>query len=244
VARIYEPGCKLDTVLVLVGEQGARKSTALKTLFSAAWFADSMIDTRNKDSYMVLRGVWGYEWQEMDALKRSENTAAKAFLSSSHDTYRPSYSRNVVKVPRSTVFVGTANELDLSDTTGSRRYWPREVGVIDLEGLARDRSQLWAEAVARYRTGEQWWLDAVAEKSRAAAAGVYEREEVWLSPIEQHLAGKQVTTLAAVLLDLEVPRGMTTIAAQMRASKTLKLLGWRSRRRRVKGSKVREWYKP
>jgi putative DNA primase/helicase len=245
VARIYEPGCKLDTVLILVGKQGSGKSSAIRTLASPAWFADSIVDTRNKDAYQVIRGVWLYEWGELDSLKRSENTATKAFVSSATDTYRPSHERNVIKVPRSTVFVGSTNEFSfLNDPSGSRRYWPRDVGAVDIQALARDRDQLWAEAVSRYRADESWWLNPALETLRAEAAADYEHEDPWTKAIEHHLGLAQgKTTLAEVMADLEIPKGQSTRAAGMRAASVMRSLGWKRRRTRSGSSKVREWYR-
>jgi hypothetical protein len=36
----------------------------------------------------------------------------------------------------------------LKSQTGNRRFWPVKTGTIDLNGIARDRHQLWAEAAA------------------------------------------------------------------------------------------------
>jgi len=64
---------------------------------------------------------------------------------------------------RKCVFAGTVNPPAggyLKDPTGARRIWPVAChGVIDLEALERDRSQLWAEAVARFNAGAKWWLE-------------------------------------------------------------------------------------
>jgi predicted P-loop ATPase len=56
VARIYRPGCKNDTCLILEGEQGTLKSTALRTL-TEPWFTDDMPELGTKDAALQIRGV-------------------------------------------------------------------------------------------------------------------------------------------------------------------------------------------
>ncbi|MCK6527667.1 virulence-associated E family protein [Myxococcota bacterium] len=181
VARILSPGCKVDTVLVLVGGQGAGKSTALRTLaVRPEWFSDSLIDFRNKDALQGLRGVWLWELAELDAIHRSEASAVKAFLTAREDWFRPPYGRNFVRWKRQTVFVASTNEgAFLKDPTGSRRFWPVRVREIDTAGLEADRDQVWAEAVARYTAGETWWLSAEGERELAEVSRLYEQESPW-----------------------------------------------------------------
>ena len=147
VARIFDPGCKLDTVLVIQGPQGAKKSTAFRKLTgNDAWFSDTLVDFRNKDAYQQLQGVWIYELAELDNVKRSDIGAIKAFLSAQVDKYRPSYGRHVQTYPRCTAFVGSTNDLEFlpADPTGSRRFWPCKIGAIETERIDEDRDQLWA----------------------------------------------------------------------------------------------------
>jgi hypothetical protein len=165
VARGIKPGCKVDTMLILVGEQGAFKSTAFATLASPRWFVDTPIDVRSgsKDAYMVLEGKWIIEWSELESLARSERTAVKAFLSSQNDSYRRPYAAISVDQPRGCVVVGSTNKPEfLNDPTGERRFWPvvtREGELVDIAWLERNREQLWAEAVHYYIAGERWWFD-------------------------------------------------------------------------------------
>lgn len=171
VARIYEPGCKVDHVLILEGTQGAAKSSALKILASPGWFNDTPFDIGNKDAYMAIQGKLIVEMPELDSLKRADADRAKAFFSSSVDHYRPPYAERVVGVQRQCVFAGTTNNHDmLKDDTGNRRYWPIRCGSVDLGGLREVRDQIWAEAIDAYKNGAAWWPETASDRALCEAA--------------------------------------------------------------------------
>src|SRR6478735_2737349 len=158
VARIYDPGCKVDTVPIFEGVQGARKSTAVKALFDP-WFSDELADLGSKDAAMQTRGVWGIEVSELDAMSRMEVSRIKSFITRTTDRFRPPYGARVIESPRSCVFWGTTNaEGYLKDETGARRFWPVKVGKINIERLRADRDQLWAEARTLFDAGPSWWI--------------------------------------------------------------------------------------
>lgn len=160
IARIYRPGVKADHMLILEGEQGARKSTALKILAGEDWFTDELPDLGSKDAAIHMQGVWIVEIAELDAIGRAEVSRIKAFLTRTTDRFRPPYGRHTVEIKRQCVFAGTVNpDTYLRDETGNRRFWPIRCGEIDIEGLGQDRDQLWAEAVARFKAGAIWWLE-------------------------------------------------------------------------------------
>jgi hypothetical protein len=162
VARIMRPGCKVDQILLLEGPQGSLKSTALRTLSGAEFFCDHISDIGSKDSRLELAGSWIFELAELDRVRRGELSRVKAFFTAQTDVFRPPYGRRTQRFPRSCIFCATTNDSSpLVDESGNRRWWPVQIGKIDIAMLARDRDQLWAEAVTLYQAGEKWWLDSV-----------------------------------------------------------------------------------
>jgi predicted P-loop ATPase len=163
VARIMHPGVKVDCCLVLQGKQGIKKSTAIRALAGDDWFTDDMEVIGSKDAAMQCRGVWIIELAELGAIKKAEVENIKSFMSRAADRFRPPYGKRVIKYPRQCVFAGSVNTASfLKDETGARRFWPVTTGAvkpIDVEGLAKARDQLWAEALFRYNEGEKWYID-------------------------------------------------------------------------------------
>ena len=161
VARALDPGCKVDTMLILQGGQGENKSQFWSALCpDQRWFTDHISSLSVKDSKQELSGRWIIELAELSALKRTaEVETVKAFIPIRFDKYRPPYGYVVQEFARHCVFGGSTNEdLIFKDTTGNRRFWPVVVGKMDVDALIRDRDQLWAEAVVLYQSGNKWWL--------------------------------------------------------------------------------------
>jgi predicted P-loop ATPase len=187
VARVMQPGCKADNVLILEGVQGAKKSTALRTLASDEWFYEACGDIGDKDFAQDMRGMWVGEIPEIDRLIASKDESSlKAMVSKLVDRYRPSYGRASQDFPRQVVFGGTTNKDDyLRDVTGNRRYLPVVCGPsIDIPSLRRDRDQLWAQAVAEYDAGDIWWLTGEVERSAIVEQGERVEQDVWAERIE------------------------------------------------------------
>jgi predicted P-loop ATPase len=201
VARIMQPGCKMDYMLVLEGEQGTFKSSACAIL-AGDYFSDHLPNLNNKDASLHLRGKWLIEVAELRAYSRAAIDEFKEFLVRETDRYRPPWGRKDVHEPRQCVFIGTTNKLHyLRDETGNRRSWPVRTGVIDLDCLQQDRDQLFAEAVWRFKHGEHWWPDAEFERTKIAAEQEARFEaDVWEQPIEQFLRGKTKTTVMQIAL--------------------------------------------
>lgn len=231
VARVFKPGCKADYMPVFEGDQGAGKSTACAIL-GGRWFSDALPDIRNsgKDVSQHLNGKWLVEVAEMSAMDKAEAASLKAFLTRAEERYRPSYGRKEVVEPRQTVFVGTTNKsVYLRDETGARRFWPVKVGPIDTDMLARDRDQLFAEAVHMFRERTKWWPDAAFEAKhiRPEQATRYEAD-AWEQAITEWLGqGQQyVTVLKAAKEALFIDTPKLGTQDQRRIAAALEQAGW------------------
>ena len=188
VARAMQPGCKLDTGLVLVGKQGARKSTFFRVLFGD-WFNDSPIMVGSKEAFILLNACWGYEVAELADMHKATAEAVKQFMSSAVDTYRGVFARWAARNPRQSVICASTNKAEfLVDDTGARRFWPVTVpGDINIELLREWRDQIWAEAVAWYRQGEPWHLTPEEEALRKADSTHYTDDDPWEEAVRLYL---------------------------------------------------------
>lgn len=189
VARAFRPGCRLESMLVLQGEQGALKSSTIRALLpDTSWFSDSQLDLSSKDRFQVLNGIWIYEIAELDSWSKHDQAIVKNFITSATDNYRRSFGHRAESVPRRTAFISSTNaEEFLRDPTGSRRQWPVRVGEVNPEGAAADRDQLWAEAVVGFQDGERWWLDQDLEAERVTTSEEFRETDVWTGPVLEWL---------------------------------------------------------
>lgn len=159
VARTYEPGCKVDHVLVLVGEQGLYKSMFFESLVGKEFFCSNIGVIDKPDAILALEKYAIVEMPELADLDKRSVETVKRFITDNSEEARGAYRRDSRDVIRRAVFGGTTNVVEcLRDATGGRRFWPVVVPrVIDYKAVEADRSQLWAEALFLYRGGEQWW---------------------------------------------------------------------------------------
>ena len=193
--RIFEPGCKFDTMLVLISPGQGRGKSLLGDILAGEWFKDGLRDITGKDALQELQGKWIVELGELSGLKKAENETVKQFLSCRKDTYRPSYGRYALDFPRQCIFLGSTNDREfITDETGGRRFWPVEIhGSAEttterMEGLRIVRDLLWAEAMERYRQGEKTWLSTAEE----IAAGESEQQrfaqqDEWVGLVRAYL---------------------------------------------------------
>ena len=176
VARIYEPGVKFDSVLILQGPQSIGKSFLFDRL-GGEWYSDnlSISDMKDKTAAEKLQGYWILELSELTGMRKTEVETVKGFISRKDDKYRAAYGRNTESRPRQCVLVGSTNDDTgfLRDVTGNRRFWPVKVtGVTERHpwNLTPDEiDQIWAEAKLCYELGEGLLLSPEAMKLAEAA---------------------------------------------------------------------------
>lgn len=267
VARIlwFDPkqpavGAQVDFMLVLEGEQGKRKSSALRALFGSDWFVETSESPTGKDFYQVIQGVWGVEIGEMDSFGKADVTAVKTAITRRVDKFRAPYERVPRSYRRECVFAGTTNEHQyLRDPTGGRRFLPvRTEGDVRLDLIVELRDQLWAEAVHLFEQGFSWWeLPAEASEEQEARY----MSDSWEDRILRWLAGKMpgenaypprvgvgwgefaewTTTDELLRYAIGADASKHGKPEQMRISAVMKRLHWRKERRLVEGLRIYVW---
>ncbi len=196
IHRAYEPGCKFDDMIVLIGGQGTGKTTITRWLNIQEEFYQEIKTISGKEGIEAIRGVWIGEVSELMAMTRvKEAEAVKAYITSQKDNYRPPYAKHTQTIPRRCIFIGTTNNPQfLTDKTGNRRFYPVRVNsdgyaILDHEKEIREYiRQAWAEAVHLYREGKlpPFARKEVLEQIRAAQEAAMEDD--WrIGAIEQYL---------------------------------------------------------
>lgn len=210
VARAFEPGCKYDTMPILIGRQGVGKSTLIRTM-GKKWYADGLSTFEGKEAAENIQGKWIIEAGEMAGYTRAEENASKQFLSRQVDVFRQAYGRRTQEYPRRCVFFGSSNQYEfLKDITGNRRFWP-----IDIEAqkptknvyvnLPGEVDQIWAEAVVRYKNGESLIIE-----DNEAALKIAETAR------EAHMESNSKQGLINEFLLQKVPKNWNTMSRSAR----------------------------
>lgn len=258
VKRLMEPGCQMDNILILEGLQDAGKSRTFRTLSRFGppescheYFMDTfnISNAEDTDELMKLAGAVIVEIQEMSGFTKKDDDAMKKFISTTHDTYRAPYGRRPQKWPRQFLLGGTLNPKDgiFKDSTGLKRYWVAETGdVIDLAGLERDREQLWAEAVHRYRQGESLVLsDEMKVMARQAAeerriVHVMTDEVVAAAKYKKFFTTKEIMQAMGIALKLDQKSQSETFTI----NDILRVQGFRRCKKSKGGHSVWGWEPP
>ena len=256
VRRVFEPGWKHDTACILLGDQGARKSSFWSVL-GGAFFSDALGDISSKDDLMVLHRSWIMEWGEIDRItSRKHAGQVKQFLSQSTDFFRVPYGKATEAFPRRGIIVGSTNRSTgfLQDDTGNRRFWMipvtrTEADPIDTPTLATERDAIWAAAVAAYRAGEKNFLPSNLAQQVTTENEAYQVENPWRVPIETWLRNpanfaRHVTSELLLTEAIQKPIERQTRADQMQVGQIMRDLGFDKRRQTVDGTLKWTFFQP
>lgn len=248
VARVLDPGCKFDYMVVLEGKQGTGKSQAVSIL-GGEFYVDMLLDPKSKDTVQAMHRGWIIELAEMEFTNHADVKALKSFISRQSDVVRMPYDKFTGSYPRQSIFIGTTNPDThgyLRDTTGNRRFWPIWTNEIDLKGLKRDRDQLFAEAKARYEANEVFYID----DPEVAAAAVHESmsrvdSDIWEGVIKEYIAKTDgaITTVRIGYEALNIDYSQLNRTVKIRIGNVLGSMGYTLKSAYDKETKttVKQW---
>lgn len=253
VARIMRPGCQVDTMPVLFGKQGIKKSTSLEALASP-WFAELSQKVDSLEFFRALRGKLLVEISEMASFKKSQTEEIKKMITTKQDHYRGMWGKHTEAHARVTIFVGTTNTSGfLNDETGARRFWPIETTIANPHWIRENRDQLFAEASYRYKVWEQtredehgWWMMPVLETERQHEK--FRDFDEWENMIEQWAEDTMAMRQEFTITDcakgaIGLPPNLIDRKNQLRISKVLTTLGWKKRSTTVEGKRCIVWFR-
>ncbi len=253
VRRIHHPGAKYDEMVVWESPQGMNKSSAAQALCpNPQWFSDDLrLNLHAKELIEATLGKWIIEASDLAGKKKAEIEQLKAMLSRQRDgPARMAYAHFPVQRPRHFIIIGTTNSSAyLTDSTGSRRFWPMAVRRFDIEWITKHRDQLWAEACVREAKGESirlpeaLWPHAGQEQDKRQEIDPWEtilrRTLLKITPASDDR--RRVAT-SALWDALNVPSERRDRYGAIRISEIMSRLGFKRTRVRPDGEEVQVGY--
>lgn len=244
--RVLSPGIQADMIPVLVGMQGVRKSTGIKAISPAPeFFAEFNFGEPENESARKMRGTLVGELAELRGLRSREKEHIKGWVTRTHEQYRPVYKEFVITFPRRLVFFGSTNDeqfLD-EDTSGQRRWLPINVSRGEVEKIAADCLQLWAEGVRLFlETGTVSYQDA--ESLAKDVHANYTEVDPYQAPIVEWLETRTdishdwVTTDEIMGLALDLDPSKRNSAHARRVGAVLKKLKYKHKQITSNGKKI------
>lgn len=245
-ARTYSPGCKFDNMLVLESGQGFKKQLAIQAI-GGRWAGTVSESVLTKDFAIALQGKLVIEMPELSALGKADQSAIKNMLSLPVDNFRPPYAEKNQNFPRRCVLIGTTNESEyLKDPSGGRRFWPVKIHETNLDYIKENREQLFAEAVAMFKSGSSWWE--VPESETLEEQTQRSESDAWKKEIEEYLMSRglqdhfTVSEIAINALKFDISR--LDNRAQSRIRNVLSSLNYERGYAKDGGITTRVWRKP
>lgn len=250
VARVFNPGCKFDHMLVLEGTQNKGKSTALRKLATFGknyeYFCDSLsfASINDRAAIQMLQGSLIIEIAELDGMGKRDDTELKKWITMQTDRIQKKYENAITYYPRQFVLAGTTNKDSwLRDPTGNRRYWPVLVLDVNMTWLEENKEQLWAEAVHRYKEGEQYYIshdDPVYETVEGEQKARVERDP-WEDAVLKIVDGRNVVRSPEVLREIVHDVAKHDSKAMSRVTDILKMNGFQRENIWNAGKPVKAW---
>jgi predicted P-loop ATPase len=244
--RILDPGCQADMVPVLIGDQGARKSTGVKEMAPAVdFFCEISLSDKEDDLSRKMRGTLVAEIGELRGLHSKEIEHIKQFVTRRHEIWTPKFKEFTTRFPRRLVFIGTTNQAEfLADETGNRRWLPTPVGQVDVEAITRDRIQLWAEARDAFLMDGVAWSDA--ERLARNQHHKHMISDIWEEPIREWIESQsasfyRLNDVMQFALNLNI--NQVARREELRVGRILRLMGLEKHQRREGEKVIKVWAK-
>lgn len=164
VKRIFEPGCDIEGMIVLVGKTGVGKSTFIRKL-AKGYAIEASFDIENENkSTEALNRCWICNFDEFKSLEKKEPEIVKEYLTKTSGTTRLAYRHDAEDFPRHNVFISSTNYgYILKDYTGQqeRRFWVFQCGIKDKKNIYNNFTDdivdaLWADALSIYENNKNY----------------------------------------------------------------------------------------
>lgn len=222
-ARVFDPGCQVDNMVILEGKQGTLKSSLFNKI-GGKFYAEAAPDVRSVEFYKCLEAKIIVEFAELSSFSKAEINIIKKMITCRNDRYRASYLRFASDHPRTCILTGSTNdEAYLNDPTGARRFWPLETTKIDIPYIVDNREQLFAEAFSRYKQSESWW-DTPEEDTKKEQESRRVHDE-WENIVGDYIKMHDFITIRDVADKLQLSNGDLDKSTQMRIANVIRLSG-------------------
>ena len=163
-----------NVILVLIGEQGAYKTTWFNYLLPPElkqyFYTKTNANRMSKDDLLTLAQYGLVCCEELDTMRPSELNQLKAVVTMPSIDERAAYAHYHEHREHIASFCGTGNNaLFLSDPTGNRRWLPFEVeSIVSPREHPFNYEGIYAQALALYKSGFVYWFtkDEIQELNR------------------------------------------------------------------------------
>lgn len=236
VARVFEPGCAMDWMMILCGLQGVGKSAVGRALVPNSNFFGEL----TSDLDVLLREPqrmnmsWINELPEVDSFttgRKSDREKFKNLISTREDLTRVPYASYPERMPRAFVFYGNSNRAEFIEDSESRRTFMIQIPegtCIDFKWVEQNRDALWAKAVAEYKAGTRWiWNRSEYEQAHEMIMR-YRLEDPIEGLLDEFIKDKQrIASNEIIRCVLQVPPHLQDKSHSKRVTDLMNARGWK-----------------